>query len=262
MICTQPCQRIINAFPDPLCSGIFLQCFAIARRILCCNDRFVTHVLQCSADKFLTGSSLIRHRRIKECNALIKGMVYDLLRVFIWQCPLMEACFCISKSHASKTDPGYFYSAVSKLCIFHLIGLLLGKCYNLEHTLSQYLFLYFLLGSMIISPDTQLIQHFHQGMSPLCQCIFHFRRDLRKDRAYDQTVPFQFFQILTECFICYIPEISLHFIKPHRFILHQTVKYDRFVLPRYQRQCITVAGLSEVCCFNILCHITYPYVST
>jgi len=73
-------------------------------------------------------------------------------------------------------------------------------------------------SAIFIPPVTELVQHLHEGMTPLRQRVFHLGRDLRIDSPDDQVIRLKLLQILAEClvrdlfvrqaFLTQYPEIS------------------------------------------------------
>ena len=58
-----------------------------------------------------------------------------------------------------------------------------------------------LCQSILLAPDTELIQHSHQRFSSFRKRIFHLRRDLRILGADDQFIRFQLLEIRAESFV-------------------------------------------------------------
>lgn len=95
-----------------------------------------------------------------------------------------------------------------------------------------------LCQSILLAPDTELIQHSHQRFSSFRKRIFHLRRDLRILGADDQFIRFQLLEIRAESFVGNGFQIPFQLIESHRLKLHQAVKNDHLVLDGDQRQCV------------------------
>ena len=81
-----------------------------------------------------------------------------------------------------------------------------------------------LCQSILLAPDTELIQYSHQRFPSLRKRIFHLRRDLRILGADDQFVCFQLLEIHAEGLVGNGFQIPFQFIEPHGFKLHQTIE--------------------------------------
>ena len=93
-----------------------------------------------------------------------------------------------------------------------------------------------LCQSILLAPNTELIQHSHQRFSSFRKRIFHLRRDLRILGADDQLIRFQLLEIRAEGLVGNGFQIPLQLIESHRLKLHQAVKNDHLVLAGDQRQ--------------------------
>ena len=87
-----------------------------------------------------------------------------------------------------------------------------------------------LCQSILLAPDTELIQHSHQRFSSFRKRIFHLRRNLRILGADDQFVCFQLLEIHAEGLVGNGFQIPFQLIEPHGFKLHQTIENDHLVL--------------------------------
>ena len=109
-----------------------------------------------------------------------------------------------------------------------------------------------LCQSILLAPDTELIQHSHQRFSSFRKRIFHLRRDLRILGADDQFIRFQLLEIRAESFVGNGFQIPFQLIESHRLKLHQAVKNDHLVLAGDQRQRVGKAGIFEIGVLNIV----------
>jgi len=110
--------------------------------------------------------------------------------------------------------------------------------------------------AVFIPPVTELVEHLHEGMTPVCQRVFHLGRDLRIDRPDDQIVRLELLQVLAERLVRDLLQIALHLIKTDGLVLHQTIENDRLVLAGDQGQGIAVSCRIEISVFNsLLCHM-------
>ena len=118
-----------------------------------------------------------------------------------------------------------------------------------------------LCQSILLAPDTKLIQHRHQRFSSFRKRIFHLRRDLQILGADDQFIRFQLLEIRAESFVGYGFQLPFQLIESHRLKLLQAVKNDHLVLAGDQRQRIGKAGIFEIGVLNIvLYHLLSPRI--
>ena len=76
-----------------------------------------------------------------------------------------------------------------------------------------------LCQSILLAPDTELIQHSHQRFPTLRKCIFHLRRNLRILGTDDQFVCFQLLEIRAESLVGNGFQIPFQLIESHRLKL-------------------------------------------
>ena len=72
-----------------------------------------------------------------------------------------------------------------------------------------------LCQSILLTPDTELVQHSHQRFSTFRKRIFHLRRDLRILGADDQFVCFQLLKIRAESLVGNGFQIPFQLIESH-----------------------------------------------
>ena len=115
--------------------------------------------------------------------------------------------------------------------------------------------------SILLAPDTELIQYSHQRFPTLRKCIFHLRRNLRILGTDDQSICFQFLEIRAEGLVGNGFQIPFQLIEPHGFKFHQAVKNDHLVFAGDQRQRVGKAGVLEIGVLNIvLYHLLSPKI--